>query len=543
MPVVSGGILGRPATRGGPGVWLLEVDLGSETLRVGTAPARPRVRAIGLDRVQYETGLDDFDFASGSDRVGVRVERRDYAALRRRVGPLRGRRFRLWRWHPDLVLEDAYLAIEGVVDSATHASPEDPDGLSLTLARDVRALALTYPTSDMVVGSSTWPNADDNIRGEPYPVVVGAPGSPITSGGAVQATPGYLVNVANHTILVAGHRVAATNVRVWNLTQGTNATLAVSHVADGRGRVVATVDGTGAFSGATSPNAGDELVVGWNRGTWGGGLIGPEGEIAGAGDLLLWGVRHLTRGVWDLAAMSEYRAALNAYKIDTFWNDPENWEDWVQANILSTLPIEEIQGPRGRYYRPIVYETDRSRVRASIATPGSGGGRRVSRVSAVSETGAGPTNFVEILYAGQFGSSAYRRRVWVGPRRGEIPLYSGIDTRVAADFRARTSDGYYQTRMRTIHLPQTWDPSTAFSAAAFVIGTEALPGQIATYEGGDDLLDLIEYDTVEVWDTTSGADFRGDLGIVQRVEILPDGARVSVLVPWDPLRRPTVGTQ
>lgn len=542
-PTAAGGTLGRPATRGGAGVWLLDLDLGSETLHVGTRPARPRVRAAGLERVLYATGLDDLDFRAGSERVGVRVRYPDMAALRRKVGPLRGRRFRLWRWHPDLVLEDAYLALEGVVDAAAHADPDDVEGVSLTLARDVRALSLTYPTGDMVVDTATWPDCDDNIFGEPYPVVLGAPGSPLANGGApVQATPGYLVHAVNHTILVAGHQVAATNVRAWNLTQGTNASsLAVSHVADGRGRVVAVVDGTGAFSGATSPARGDELVIGWDRFAWGGGLRGSEGTIVGVGDLLLWGVRTLSRGTWDLGRMAEYRAALNAFKLDTFWNEPTNWEDWVQSNVLSEFPIEEVQGPHGRYYRPIVYETDRTRIRAVIATPGSGSGRRVSRVSAVVESGGDIANFVEVLYGGQFGSAAYRRRLFVGPERGKIPLFStGIDTRVAADFRARTSHGYYNTRMRTVQIPQTWDSGTAFAVGRYVVGRDALPSQIATYEGGDDLLDLAEHDTIEVWDTSAGADFRGDLGIVRRIEILPDGARIELEVPWDPLRRPTI---
>lgn len=543
----TGGTIGRAITLGQRGAWLLELDMGSEVVRVSTEPLSVVSRVAG-DEVSFAPGLVDFDAPITLDSLAVSVRGRStrtWSEFRRSLGPLRGRRFVLRRWYPDQVLEDALVLLEGTIEQVGYADPGAPDTLRCTLSRSSRALSRVYPSSRMAVDADTWPGAGSSFIGQPYPVIFGAPGSRTkTSEGAVPqvATPGLLVttDTLDKRLLVAGHHVEAAQVRV--LKRGPNgserATIAVVNELDGLGAPVATAQMVGAFT--LAPTDADEYLVGWDRFTgWGRGLLHRGRVIEGLGDLLLWGAETLTTSRWDLAQLEGQRASLNRFTIDAYWNDPLVWEDWVQKNVLGVFPIEEIAGPRGRYYRAIVYETDARRIRATLATSGSGSGRRVERISGVDEGTGEIINSVEVSYQAYELTDAMRSRLSVGPRAGQVPMYSGLNLDTAAsDFRAAASDTYFGERSTQLEVPQVWDPSTALLLAQALIGGSALPGRRAAYLGGPDLLDLAEYDTVELWDNSAGACFLGELAIVETITIVAAGVQLELYVPDDPLRRP-----
>ncbi len=545
----TGGTVGRAATLGAVGAWLLEIDMGAQIVRVATEPLSITSTELGGE-VAFQGGLSDFSSQLVVDSLPVTVTAQagqSWCDFRRRLGPIRGRRVRLWRWYEGQVLEDSYLLLEGILERVTYGDPRNPDDLRATLTRNNRALSRSYPSSRMIVGTDTWPLPADRYLGEVYPVVIGAPGSRETiSGGGVpnSVTPGLIVNfqTLDKRVLIAGHHVAAQQVRVSRRSEAGDeaATIAVVNEYDSLGRAVATVQTVGSTF-ATGVLANDEFVIGWDRSAdWGVGLMHRGRSVEGLGDLLIWGAETLTTSRWDLAAMEGQRLAMNRFRLDTFWNDSIPWEDWVQRNVLSAFPVEEVSGPSGRYYRPIVYETNARKIRARLATVGSGSGRRVERVAPVSEGADDIVNSVELSYAASDVGNAMRKRLSLGPKAGEVPLYEGLAAdQAGADFRAAASAAYYGERSVVLEVPQVWDEATASQIAQAIIGTSALPGRATQYLGGPELLDLSEHDTVELYDTTAGACFEGDLAIVDRITIEPSAVRLDVWAPDDPLRRPT----
>ena len=550
----AGGVYPRAITEGTSGVWLLEIDLGGEIIRVATRETVIESREIG-DEVLFYTGLDDLSSPLSVDSVSLRVQagsRETWAQYRNHFGPVRGRSCRLRRWFAGQVLEDAYLIIDGVVASASWGAPGAPDLLDIKIERDVRSKSVPHPPANAVVDETAWPQnvgkyIGDNIRLSQYPTVIGTPGDSGNGGATAPpflGSPGLYVFDANigDYIVIAGHHVAAQGVRLWNTTQNDNTgatALPVTNGFDSRNNPVAYVDVRGNWQGGTSIEPEDEVFVGWGRDptAWGPGLTHRGQPVLGLGDLLIWGADQLSTARWDFAQMHAQREALNLYRIDTYWNESMLWEDWVQANIIKQFPVVEVQGPRGRYYRRIETETNPRNIQGRIATFRSGSGRRVERIAAVTEVGGDIVNTLEIDYGARPTSGTARRKLNIGPTKGPVPGPPGGAqiTVNAANFLATTSNTFYGPRYRYENIPITWDPVTASLIGRYILSTQALPGRRTRYRGGNDLLDFYEYATIEIYDTSFGANFDGVLGIIEGITITPNGADLDVFVPDDPI--------
>lgn len=547
----ASGIYARGVTEGRQSAWLLEIDLGGEVIRVATDEATVTSRDVN-DDVLFHTGMDDISVPASVDRLTVAVSagnRETWGQYRAHFGPIRGRRFRLWRWYEGQILEDSYLVMDGVIDSATWGDPARPDALTMTLSRDARGLAIVYPPPDHIVDDEGWTQnsgkyIDDSLKQQHYPTVIGSPGD--SGNGPVSAppylgTPAMLVQhkTTEHIVVIAGHHVDATNVRLFNRTQGTRTgDVAVVNTVDEKGNKVAVVDVYNEWTSGNLAIAGDEIYTGWGRGsTYGVGLTHRGQPVLGLGDLLIWGADTLSTAQWDFAEMYARRAGLNRYRIDTYWNTPMLWEDWLQANIMGLFPIEEVQGPRGRFYREVVTEADPNHVQAVLATQGSGAGRKVERISGIVETDGDIVNTLEIDYAARPTTGTARRKLNLGPRKGPVPGPPGGAqlTLNGSNFRAATSATFFGPRYQRLEVPVTWDPVTANLIGRHVMSVSALPGRRATYRGGEDLLDLYEYATVRVRDTSYGANLDDVLGVVEGITIRSDGVDLVVYFPDDPV--------
>lgn len=530
----------------------MTLDLGGEVIRVATRESSVTSRDTG-DDVRFFAGLDPMDVPSSVDRLTVVVSagtRETWAEYRAHFGPIRGRRFTVRRWYAGQVLEDSYLVMDGVIESAQWGSPDRPDALTLTLSRDARGLAIVHPPPESVLDLDGWTQnsgkyIDDSLLQSHYPTVIGTPGD--SGNGPVSAppylgTPAMLVQhkTVEHFVVIAGHHVAASNVRLFNRTTGARTgDVAVVNTVDEKGNKVAVVDVYNEWTdGSNLDVAGEELYVGWGRGsTYGAGLTHNGQAVLGLGDLLIWGADQLSTAQWDFGEMAARRAGLNRYRVDTYWNTPMLWEDWLQANILGTFPIEEVQGPRGRFYREVVTEADPNQVQAVLATHGSGAGRRVERIAPITESGDTIVNTLEIDYAARPTTGTARRKLNIGPRKGKVPGPPGGAqlTLNGANFKATTSATFFGPRYEYLEVPVTWDPVTVNLIARHRLSVSALPGRRTTYRGGDELLDLYEYATVRVRDTSYGAGLANVLGVVEGLTIREDGVDLVIHFPDDPL--------
>lgn len=548
----TSGTVARVVTQGNPGAWLLELDLGSERVRVASRAVTVHSRDVGAE-VRFSAGLADMSSPLTIDSASLEVVAPARAGwpVYRRKGPLRGRRARFWRWYPGLDLEDAFLVIDGVVTAAEWGAPGEPETLKLQIGWAPRERSIAWPRPGATVNSSTFDLSStgttvsaEKVQHQHYPTVIGAPGD---GGGTDEvpfvATPGLFVRtyqrnaVTYSAVVIAGHHVEAETVRLKNSTKGDQiVTATVDNTYDDEGRPIAMVNAYDEWWAGTNLAPEDEVWVGWSRSAgWGHGLMFRGRPVTGAGDLLLWGAVTLSTAPHDYARLAGNLTQLNQIKIDTYWNEPLAWEDWVQRNILAHYPIDVIQGPAGRYYVYRDYEARPERVQARLVA-GQGGGRRVDRIAPIVERDGDVVNIVEMDYAEKKGGS-FRRKLTVGPALGALATPPGGAQVEAssANMAAAVSAALFGPRSKHVELPTTWDPGTAGLVARRILAESALPGRQTRYVGGEGLLDLYEYATVHLIDRTFGAEIDA-LAIVEDVTITPAGIEIDVWIPEDPAR-------
>lgn len=514
--------------------YLLEIRLGGdEPLCYAREELRLTSREDGGERV-YTAGLDVV-FTLGGESISVTVRRPRIAELRNRVGPLVGRPFALRFYRGEGVLEDALIVLQGVVSSASWAAPGSPDDVALTLRRAERELASDCIDPQAVLDNTTIPDEhfsagtefDPNLRGQPFPLIFGAPGRQLNdsdTASARAATPALLVedSGATGTVLLAGHEVEAAEVDLWQLNASAPvaSTFSVTHTTDALGRTIAICAMAALVSGpGITPAVGDKLYAGWSpRAGKGRGMMFEGEPVRGVGDLTLWGARNRSSAVFDLGRMRAERQTLNRYEIDAVINQRGlRWSDWLARNVLEPFDIALVSGPRGFYYQERVYAPDPARVRATLVTDRTDAGILVRRDGAIQDESLDEVaNEITLAFSPYACStSAYSRRVTIGPNRDEYFFGPGSDSLRTSSRACRRSEELFGPISRTFLCGVTADTLTAQLLVKKLADKHAMPAQLATYTGGPELMDLEAYDTVEIVDTVDGAALDTVYGLVQ----------------------------
>jgi hypothetical protein len=426
-----------------------------------------------------------------------------WGALRNALGPFTGRTFALRLWYPDQVLEDAYIALQGEIDAPGFAGPTTPNSLHLSLKRSEAALSVEMISSRLTIRTETWGSHDfdSRLEGQAYPIVIGHPGD-----GAGAASPALYVNNVDEQVMIAGHHVDASTVRIIDQSDaGTFYDLPVTNGLDDILNPVAMVDLTGSFAVI---DKGKAFFASFSAAN-GGGVKDGNRVVSGLGDVLIWGSKNFSRAVFDLGQMEAQRLYLNRYQIDTVINQlGVTWEDWVQQNLIDLYNLEVVNGPRGIYYRQVRYDASAAEVVATLTTGARDGGIRVSRESEIVETTEDIYNQITVQF-GAIGmsSSSYSRSSVVGPNRdastGQIP-----------DAICLRSFGVYGLRPKTIGTLTTWDQSTGDRLARDAVLRYAMPKPVTTYRGSTELFRLTKGSVVRVNDTVGGAAFSSALARV-----------------------------
>lgn len=168
--------------------------------------------------------------------------------------------------------------------------------------------------------------------GKPYPWVWGTPGEDGSGGSPAYVCRAHLGPVAD-ALLIAGHRVSAPRVEIMDAA-GAVEVFSVTNEADGLGRIVATVDITGAT--VISTNTEQEFWALWTYGPAQREAYSIEGmSVIGAlADMLLLAGYEID--------MSSFRRASAAIPIgwSGYINDPDVtvW-DIIQRHILPVYPV------------------------------------------------------------------------------------------------------------------------------------------------------------------------------------------------------------
>ena len=207
-----------------------------------------------------------------------------------------------------------------------------------------------------VVDATTWPNAASNAIGNPYPVVLGAPGVYTSSAGATTNTTGSPCLVVDNTggaevLLICDGWVGATTIRIFNTDDRTSETFSVVLTTDGNGRRVSTVSFAAAAS--ITVDAETEYAAWWNGG---GGLVGDRGEVIdGLGDAIVWALRKSTLPI-DLQGWESVRQALNVVTIGGYIDQDTTPIGWVLDTLLPLAPVSLRFGPDG--LAPVLWRLD-----------------------------------------------------------------------------------------------------------------------------------------------------------------------------------------
>lgn len=349
------------------------------------------VHVLKLDgsELQYVGNLDNLDYEETTDLVGVNVEGNsvsmslvfpdvDFVQEWRRGFVLDGASCELSYvlMNDGAILqtfEERERLFVGEASEAVFGDPLEPVGfVAFSIENRPYNFNGAMIPKDHVISNRTFPNTWSESIGKVYPTVIGAPGETYTNANNAKTqftfgTPAYYVKYqtgesAFDYLMIAGHKVEATHVRIRDARQNT-ATLPVLEGVDANGVLYSYVNitSTSLIKATSLTNDRREYWCSWNfdmspfggSGKSGGALTNSEGTgfIQGAGDLCLFALRK-TGAIIDFQAWESIRGLLNEYKFSGYINEPVTAWEWLQNNILPFLPIEARAGVDG--IKPLV---------------------------------------------------------------------------------------------------------------------------------------------------------------------------------------------
>ena len=431
-------------------------------------------------------------------------------------------------WAPGRAYEDRIRVLSGRVYAPTYGGAGEPIGLTLE-AREFDDRAYLIPPA-AVVSPESWPFADSSAYGRAYPFVFGKPGrytEPDGTEGKTTGSPAYIVLPASHRLLIAGHRVTASTVRIIDVTKGEARDCPVEHMADGLGRTVAIANAHG--TGLTI-TAGDTYFTRWDSGT---AAIDDDGSaLRQAGDLLRYLLRRSSLD-YDRGRFASVIGYLNRYRLDGYADDPDVtvW-DWIADNLLPILPVTIVGGPNG--LRPILY---RAPLRILDAIDHIEAGPYAVRTSAIQYSTEDPIQRVSVRYALRADTGDHLRTVTLTGDRleaGSTDSFAGRIYASGTETLRRSAARYLREeevpREERIESDIITDTATAELVAETTARIRALPYREVSYS-----LDLHRFGALEPGDIVTITDGEVSLSvepaIVRSVSWGSSSADVRLIIP------------
>jgi len=480
-------MLARLDVVGAEALWLLEVEVSGRPMYY----SERRIEVTRDDGVVlvYEEGLAELTHSvagssSPDETISVQLTTEDdWASIVARFHEIVGSPARLSRWFDGQIYESRRLILEGYVSGLSYREQDEPVGL--VIKRRSRSQSRMLPSPGMVVDETTWGPVASAAWGFAYPIIIGQPGT--YSSGTLPGAPAFYVDT--DIVLVAGHTTAATTVTILDTTDLTAPiaeVFALADSVDATGRKTRTADISGAV-GLTS-GSGRRYFTAWPAA---GGLISPfTGELLrGAGDVIEWIIRTWTDIRLDHGRHAAVREALNAYKIDTYIDDPVDPMEWL-AGIIDWLPVDQRVGEDGIYYH--LRRWGATEADAVLVIDLDAGDFQLE--SDIAVVGVDQViNEVTVKYAPYAGGELSARRI-IGaenstrPRDEFEPSLVQTDARIIGNHLARLSQARpWGRRPHEIELHDVWDTTTAIQVGMDALQARALPKRALSVSGEVDL--------------------------------------------------------
>lgn len=385
-------------------------------------------------------------------------------------------------WIEGTTWEERRVVLVGRIVEPEYGAPDEEVNASIEENfYDDRALV---PAASLMISTDTWGSHAENAAGRTYPIILGAPGRLGSS--ATTGSPAYMVDTTAHTLLLAGHRVDAGTVWIYDgLTAGEAFT--VTHTTDALGQICAVVD----ISAAAVITIDDaiEYYAAWDTtlSAGGGGWPHPRQPgtyLSGAGDVLEWMLQRSSIR-YDQGRTAAARAYLNRFRIDTVIEERVSPFDWVASNLLPLLPLSIATGPSG--LRPVVwkYDATRSDAVAHLDMPAIGG-ERIGPISYEGEI-ANSLTLDYGLYT-RIGETTRTRTLAATVTDGD----SGSSASHICDVsRRRYGEASWS---KSTHI--VYDPATAGLILAVQALARALPHRLVAYRVPAEEVGWLEYGAV-----------------------------------------------
>ena len=312
-------------------------------------------------------------------------------------------------WVEGTPYEDRVVMLTGDTGSPGYGAINEPINFSLSERAWDDVGQILDPAGKIT--SETWPEYGGDAVGKFYPLVFGTPGEYRTSSGVsavAAATPAYKIEDSPSVwnFLIAGHRVAASFVRLENLSDGTSADAQVYHKADGLGKEIAYCSVSALGTPPLTLDSEHEYACYWTN-TTGSGLVVGTKEIRRGGDVLEY-MLDLSSIDLDRGKTSAALGALNGLLIDGYIDEQSSPVEWLMDNLYPLLPVSIVRGLNGLY--PLVWNPTASGAEALEALVAGPGFARTGPVQYEGEI----SNKLAIQYALNINKLQYQRSITLG---------------------------------------------------------------------------------------------------------------------------------
>jgi hypothetical protein len=509
-------------------IWLVDLTYAGEVLRLSTEAAQiasddgALQYVAALTSVQWADTMAGFSSEGSAPSVSLTIVMPpDYSwAARVAAGHVLG----FATAALSMIREgDAYEArvrvLSGRLDAPVYEGAGEPMRCSITAAPfdDVGAMV----PGSAVITEASLPASHTDHQGNAYPIVIGHPRR--SDATAPASSPAWIANTTNEWLIIAGHRVGATQVNIEQDPPGSSDVATVAHTQDNHGRTFAYVDITGL--GSISYNDESSYWVQWlgdgNHAMYNRRRTGP---LEGAGDVLEWALSKSTLDI-DRGRMAAAADKLNAFKLAGYTDDlaATPW-DWVRTRILPILPVEIRRGPDGLY--PVVHQYDATAADSleDIDTQRDGLHRTTGVEYRPSRHGE-VANEIRVMYALSGPTNEYTRTCVV---HGDPQIGTGADLYLSHTCRrSRIQSPTAQPMVHTVNADLVYDSATAAKIGHWLAAAKSIPSRMVTYQAPMRLAYLHPGDVVTL--TDSDLALTAQLCLVRSVS-LQDAPTITIQV-------------
>lgn len=513
-------------------VWLLTITYAGREFRWSSYPVS--ITDADGESLHFEGGLPALDVSEGLNLLSTTADPLsipfevffpvDVAELVQRGHDLAAATAEVALHVPGNAWEDRRVVLVGSVVQPVYGGSEEPVSFSVEQnLYDDRAL---IPTASQRVTTTTWSGRPTASEGLYYPIVFGTPGAYTTAAGASNSTSGSPAIVVEMTgsnvdkLLIAGHRVSATTVRIWD-GDGTGESFSVDHEEDGLGQVVAVVDITGA---ASVDRTTEDWWVAWNNG---GAMLNDtlDGVREGAGEIIEWMLRQSTNAV-DRGRWQAKQEAFNrlAPRLAPYIDEPVSPWEWVADNVLPLLPLSIVAGPDGLY--PVLWRFDATAADAVEHIKAGPGVVRVGRVI-YTRRPREVTNEIRLDYAKKARDGAIRRSITIRAEPSDA-------AEEVSSYYAEVSQARYGVGAKAIDSDIVYDDTTAGLIVRWMLRAEGFSLREVVYEVGPEFGWLPRGEVVTLEDDE--LHWSEQVALVKDVRQLEVGVALELLVLEDIVR-------